>query len=349
MAIQCFTALVIAVAAALSLAGFCLTFEGELEVHRRNFFLGAADFARKNGQQIQDILVSPLRREFLRLFDAPSPHHRPYYDLVIAILVKGSDTPEGAAEMERTRQLYARYNGTLSLGGGDAIGLPADSNVTDWTFRYLLVVNNETSRVGPVPPGGLLVGDTFHVDAPDGWDHLSDKTLGLMSLAAHFNFRFLAKTDSDTFPCLRRLAAIMENAAPPEEQPQIYAGLLTSCGNVVAEGMPQHDKGFARATGGVLKCHPMYHQGAFYLLGRELVEHLYRSRHNLQLISNEDAMVGLWLLGVQRTIVNTGGAFNCRCQGRPVVVRQQVPPMPFYHSCKQPEQLEACEERMGLC
>ncbi|CAM9607614.1 unnamed protein product [Phaeothamnion confervicola] len=278
--------------------------------------------------------------------DAPLPP-RQYYDLVVAILIKGPGTPEGAAEMERMRHLYARYGGALCLGSD--VGMPAGSKAPDWTFRYVLVVDGASSGVGPVPPNGVVAGDMYHVDAPGGFEHISDKTLALMSLAAHFDFRFLAKTDSDTFPCLRRLAAVVENAAPPAEQPRLYAGLLTKCGDVVAKGELMHDARYAKATGGVLKCHPMYHQGAFYLLGRGLVDHLYRSRHDLQVIFNEDAMVGLWLLGVRRTVVDIGGAFNCRCQGRPPVVRLAALPLPFYHSCKLPGQIEACEDRLGLC
>ncbi|CAM9661764.1 unnamed protein product, partial [Phaeothamnion confervicola] len=202
--------------------------------------------------------------------------------------------------------------------------------------------------VGPVPQDGLLDGDMYHVDAPSGFEHISDKTLALMSLAAHFDFRFLAKTDSDTFPCLRRLATAVEAAAPPAKQPRLYAGLLNRCGTVFAKGKRLHDAPFVEATGGVLSCHPMYHQGAFYVLGRGLVEHLYRSRNDLQLMFNEDAMVGLWLLGVRRTIADIGGAFNCRCHNRPPDPEGTLP-LPFYHSCKRPEQIQTCEDRLGLC
>lgn len=41
-------------------------------------------------------------------------------------------------------------------------------------------------------------------------------------------------------------------------------------------------------------------QGAFYVLGEEIVRHLFASRHLLTLMSVEDAMVGLWLLGINK-------------------------------------------------
>lgn len=42
------------------------------------------------------------------------------------------------------------------------------------------------------------------------------------------------------------------------------------------------------------------HQGAFYVLGEDIVRHLYRSRDLLTVMSVEDAMVGLWLLGIDK-------------------------------------------------
>lgn len=41
-------------------------------------------------------------------------------------------------------------------------------------------------------------------------------------------------------------------------------------------------------------------QGAFYVLGEHIVEHLNRSRDMLKVMSVEDAMMGLWLLGVDK-------------------------------------------------
>ncbi|CAN0444618.1 unnamed protein product, partial [Scytosiphon promiscuus] len=40
--------------------------------------------------------------------------------------------------------------------------------------------------------------------------------------------------------------------------------------------------------------------GAFYVLGQDLVNHLNRSRDMLTVMSVEDAMVGLWLLGIDK-------------------------------------------------
>lgn len=47
--------------------------------------------------------------------------------------------------------------------------------------------------------------------------------------------------------------------------------------------------------------HPfVFPQGAFYILGEQLALYLHRNRDMLTLMSVEDAMVGIWLLGVEK-------------------------------------------------
>lgn len=43
-------------------------------------------------------------------------------------------------------------------------------------------------------------------------------------------------------------------------------------------------------------------KGAFYILGEAIVNHLNRSRDMLSVMSVEDAMMGLWLLGVEKVM-----------------------------------------------
>lgn len=51
-------------------------------------------------------------------------------------------------------------------------------------------------------------------------------------------------------------------------------------------------------------CYRVY-QGAFYLLGYEIVRYLYRNRELLTIMSVEDAMVGIWLLGIDKVRTST--------------------------------------------
>eukprot|EP00903_Cladosiphon_okamuranus_P017344 g15979.t1 len=164
---------------------------------------------------------------------------------------------------------------------------------------------------------GLLLGDFYHVDVREGYTHLSDKTRAMAGLAEHLRFRFLAKTDGDTFPCLSRATQQLLEL-PQEQQPRVYAGMLNKCGKVFPKGHKLHDPEFLAATGGTINCHPMYHQGAFYILGEAVVDHLNRSRDMLAVMSVEDAMMGLWLLGVDKVMLDIGGSFYCKCFTHPV-------------------------------
>ncbi len=56
------------------------------------------------------------------------------------------------------------------------------------------------------------------------------------------------------------------------------------------------------------------------------MEYLSNSRRNLRVFSNEDAMVGMWLLSINRELVDIGGKFYCDCHYKP----KQLDPEPFY-------------------
>ncbi|CAM9181012.1 unnamed protein product [Ectocarpus fasciculatus] len=267
----------------------------------------------------------------------PDPQHRPYYDLVVAVLAIGGESKEAQEEIARVRKVYARYGTEVVPGGG--------SWATPLTFRVVFVVG----RAGlpddyELPEAGLLRGDFYHVDVREGYAHLSDKTKAMAGLAEHLRFRFLAKTDGDTFPCLARVTKHLVDL-PEEQQPRVYAGMLTKCGTVFPKGHKLYDPEFLAATGGTIDCHPMFHQGAFYILGVDIVNYLNGSRDMLSVMSVEDAMMGLWLLGVDKVMLDIGGNFYCKCFTHPVPPKKQS----FYHSCKTDEKMDVCLREFGAC
>eukprot|EP00752_Nemacystus_decipiens_P011374 g10108.t1 len=273
----------------------------------------------------------------------PDPRNRPFYDLVVAVLAIGGDSEEAQEEIARVRRVYARYgDGEVVHAGG---GSGAASTAPPLTFRVVFVVGRAGLPDGVELPGaGLLLGDFYHVDVREGYSHLSDKTRAMAGLAEHLRFRFLAKTDGDTFPCLSRATQQLLEL-PEEQQPRVYAGMLNKCGTVFPKGHKLHDPEFLAATGGTIDCHPMYHQGAFYILGEAIVNHLNRSRDMLTVMSVEDAMMGLWLLGVDKVILDIGGSFYCKCFTQPVPQKK----LPFYHFCKTDEKMDACIRDFGAC
>lgn len=106
----------------------------------------------------------------------PNAANRPYYDLVVAVLVVGGDSQDALDEISRVRRVYARYGKRVSPDGGKAAAL---------TFRVVFVVGNAGSVGGDVPDSGLLLGDFFHVNIREGYTHLSDKTKAMMALSEH--------------------------------------------------------------------------------------------------------------------------------------------------------------------
>jgi hypothetical protein len=74
--------------------------------------------------------------------------------------------------------------------------------------KVVMVIDSKTGGVGEVGSSGALIGDNFYVDVDTGFENISQKTLAMMALVDHIDFRFLAKADVDTFPCLRRIAEV---------------------------------------------------------------------------------------------------------------------------------------------
>ncbi|CAM9868658.1 unnamed protein product [Scytosiphon promiscuus] len=268
----------------------------------------------------------------------PDPEDRPYYDLVVAVLVVGGDSEEAQEEIARVRRVYSRYGSGIVPGGGS-------DDATPLTFKVIFVVGRAGLPEGmELGEAGLLLGDFYHVDVREGYRYLSDKTKAMTGLADHFRFTFFAKTDGDTYPCLSRVTGqLME--LPVEDRPKVYAGLLNRCGTVFPKRHKLYDPEFQAATGGTLSCHPMYHQGAFYVLGQDLVNHLNRSRDMLTVMSVEDAMVGLWLLGIDKVILDIGGSFYCKCYTHPIPEKKAS----FYHFCKTDEKMNKCLRDFGVC
>lgn len=110
------------------------------------------------------------------------PRDRPYYDLVVAVLVVGGQSIEALAELERVRRVYARYGGWVTPDGGRGGGYQQPLS-----FRYVFVVGTAGLEKGvEVPVEGLLRGDMFYVEVPEGYRFLSHKTKALMALSEHF-------------------------------------------------------------------------------------------------------------------------------------------------------------------
>lgn len=107
--------------------------------------------------------------------------NRPYYDLIVAVLVVGGDSAESLAEIDRVRRVYGRYGTSVTPDGGGS-----NERHEPLSFRYVFVVGaGALGEAVDVPQEGLLRGDFFFVDVPEGYRYLSHKTKALMGLSEH--------------------------------------------------------------------------------------------------------------------------------------------------------------------
>lgn len=114
----------------------------------------------------------------------PDPRDRPYYDLVVAVLTVGGDSEIAQDEIARVRKVYARYGSEVVPAGAAAAA--GDGPAVPLTIRVVFVVGRAGLADGVELPGtGLLLGDFYHVDVREGYQHLSDKTKAMTGLADH--------------------------------------------------------------------------------------------------------------------------------------------------------------------
>ena len=102
---------------------------------------------------------------------------RPYYDLVVAVFLKGDRSSEASREEEIVRAAYERY-------ADSKIVLPGSESVFTLKVVYL-VGRARLSEDTVIPDSGLLHGDTFYVDIEEGYRHLGEKTKGLIAILEH--------------------------------------------------------------------------------------------------------------------------------------------------------------------
>jgi len=271
------------------------------------------------------------------------PKVLPYSDFLLVIFINNS--PEGHKKRAALKKIYDRYRGHVF-----------DTIETENSRMYTLRVLYLTSSVD-VDNDGELDGDVFKVKAPKGYEHIAEMTKQMMALTNHFSFKYLIKSDDDTFLCLRRLATLL-STLPEDKLSKIYAGVPTACGvhrknpNVGRVILDQsdrwYDSKFVEHTLGGLPCYPVYMQGAFYVLAHSLVEFMNTGRPNWTTFQNEDVTVGSWLLGVDREIVQVdniekAAIWGCKCSTNN---KETMKSSMFFHGCKTLEELESCSKNL---
>lgn len=125
---------------------------------------------------------------------APSSHDdRPFYDIVVAVFVKGGNSTEALSEIALTRQVYARYGNSVVVPENDESALshtngsevPASLDIP-LSLKVVFIVGGEgLPEDVKVPNSGLLLGDFFHVHVREGYKHIAEKTRAMLGISEH--------------------------------------------------------------------------------------------------------------------------------------------------------------------
>lgn len=273
--------------------------------------------------------------------------NRPYLDYLLVVF--SGDDLDALAKRENMREMYGTYNGEILIT--DEL-----ERTFSYTFKVLYVVGHPGAA-----ENGDLVGDVLYVKVQKGYRNIVAKTKKMLEAVKHVRFKYLLKSDDDTFVCLRRTASQM-HLVPPHIKPKVYGGIPTAChlpnqdptvGKVIKDvDNKWYDGKYLNHTMNGLNCYPVYMQGAFYILSYPLVEFLNEGSSKLLTFGNEDVTIGLWLHGVDRAIfplndLRDARLWQCSCKLRTFNPHSDA--NVFFHACKSVDDLRACKANMPMC
>ena len=145
----------------------------------------------------------------------------------------------------------------------------------------------------------MVAPDVLELPVEDGYRELTHKVLGALRWAVqHTRFRYLLKTDDDSFVCVARLLEVLR----PLPRERLYLGALNAHHHVITQGKaarqyerwkdPAYVALFNRSV------YAPYMQGAGYVLSADLVALAAERAARLpQMPAVEDALVGTLVEG----------------------------------------------------
>ena len=171
-----------------------------------------------------------------------------------------------------------------------------------WSLRCLVATGGHTVDAFAYHPDRVCPSVTLNT--PDGYLDLGHKVKALLVWAAtHLpaKFDFLLKTDMDTIVCFSmitgRLDALIRRFGTRDS---IYLGHAETCSKIEHQpGAKFYDAHYIADLLGRedAPCYPPYMQGLGYVLSYNLVSLLASIASSLKVYTNEDMMVGTWLIG----------------------------------------------------
>lgn len=171
----------------------------------------------------------------------------------------------------------------------------ASTNTYSFRHRYL-VTQNEFKHIREI--GSEHEDDFIVVDAPDGYWRLTRKVIAGMQYAVHhYQFRFLLKTDDDSYIHVPVFDNLLKCAEQQHPQGHLYAGRQFI-------NKPTRSKRW-RDHSGLTHFIP-FMAGAGYIISSTLVQSIVHTHSTVGLFFSqlEDVAVGVWLHGLPATRVD---------------------------------------------
>ena len=180
-----------------------------------------------------------------------------------------------------------------------------------WSLRCLLVFGGH-SKTGSSPSSSefAYTADAacpeVALNTPDGYVDLGHKVKSMIEYVAKQtheaeHFDFLLKTDVDTLICFSMVTDMIDAVRRRfHTDDQIYLGHVETCSKIEHFQKARFYDPFYMED--ILHkddapCYPPYMQGLGYVLSKDLVVMLASISSTLKVYTNEDMMVGTWLVG----------------------------------------------------
>mmetsp|Transcript_125729 Transcript_125729/g.363720 ORF Transcript_125729/g.363720 Transcript_125729/m.363720 type:complete len:333 (-) Transcript_125729:112-1110(-) len=167
--------------------------------------------------------------------------------------------------------------------------------------KAMFCVGNESdvaeSRAEAAANGDMFVLEKFGQDTY--YTERSTKTLQCISHAVrHYSFRFILKTDTDSWVFLDRLLSAFDSRSLWAKR-KLYAGMISRNTSPIAAGDKWCDSVYPAVTG--LRQYPDHAKGAGYILGIDLAAYLAgQAEDTFEKFHMEDAGVGSWLMPIRK-------------------------------------------------
>eukprot|EP01023_Acetabularia_acetabulum_P045528 TRINITY_DN461_c0_g2_i2.p1 TRINITY_DN461_c0_g2~~TRINITY_DN461_c0_g2_i2.p1 ORF type:complete len:322 (-),score=23.56 TRINITY_DN461_c0_g2_i2:318-1283(-) len=215
------------------------------------------------------------------------------------------------------------------------------SSTHNLAFNYVFVLSHEEEDESLLIEKDLYQDIVVLPDAGRKYRDLSGKMLyGIIYCHQNFNYKYLLKTDDDSFINVAALLTQIEKLdSEYNSSSALYAGKPMNAINIFTRGKLA-DPRFQEVSH--LQKYPPYMQGGGYILSRSITEYITQTqqKYGLQQTVSEDATMGMWMLSLNVTKLDWSNMITVNLQrgketvqntNRTIDICRQNPPQVIVH------------------